>query len=148
MTTVFSDEWIRLNPGRDTDGYRQVTLCKDRKRLTFKVHRLVLELFVGPKPDGMEACHGVGGKDDNSVGNLRWGTHESNIADKESQGTKLFGDKHPSSILTEAKVVEILGRLRIGGVTQKQLATEYGVANPTIQNIATRKTWRHVVLPG
>lgn len=145
-TTVLSDEWFRLKFSKDKDGYSRLTLCKNRKHLGFCVHRLVLELFIGPRPDGMEACHGAGGKEDNSVENLRWGTHESNIADKALQGTKLFGDKHPRSILTEDQVVDIKMRLKKGGITRKKMAEEYGVKKSTIQNIADGKVWRHVVL--
>jgi hypothetical protein len=47
-----------------------------------KTHKLILETFVGPRPNGMVACHGVGGALDNSVGNLRWDTPEANTADR------------------------------------------------------------------
>lgn len=46
------------------------------------VHRLVLESFVGPCPDGMEACHNNGNGFDNRIENLRWDTHESNMRDQ------------------------------------------------------------------
>lgn len=46
------------------------------------VHRLVLLAHLGPCPDGHESLHGPGGQADNSVANLRWGTHSENEADK------------------------------------------------------------------
>ena len=36
-----------------------------------KVHRLVLEAFVGPNPPGLECCHNNGDPSDNRVENLR-----------------------------------------------------------------------------
>ncbi|WHP18827.1 NUMOD4 motif-containing HNH endonuclease [Cellulomonas sp. ES6] len=51
------------------------------------VHRLVLESFVGPRPDGMEACHGDGDPGNNRLSNLRWDTHESNMDDQRRHGT-------------------------------------------------------------
>jgi hypothetical protein len=53
------------------------------------VHRLVLEAFVGPCPPGMEACHGIGGREDNRLTNLRWDTHLANVADTVRQGNKV-----------------------------------------------------------
>jgi hypothetical protein len=71
-----------------TKGYHTVTLRDEqgRKRV-FRVHRLVLEHFVGECPEGMEGCHGPAGKDDNSVGNLRWDTHSINQLDSVIAGT-------------------------------------------------------------
>lgn len=51
------------------------------------VHALVLEAFVGPRPEGAEACHGDGDASNNHLDNLRWDTHEANEADKKSHGT-------------------------------------------------------------
>lgn len=45
------------------------------------IHRLVLEAFVGPCPDGMEALHSDGNKTNNNVDNLRWGTPSENNRD-------------------------------------------------------------------
>lgn len=63
------------------EGYRRVELRRDGGRDPQYVHRLVLEAFVGPCPDGMEACHGPGGSLDNRVVNLRWDTSAENNHD-------------------------------------------------------------------
>ncbi|MDP9143661.1 MAG: NUMOD4 motif-containing HNH endonuclease [Actinomycetota bacterium] len=52
------------------------------------VHRMVLEAFVGPCPDGMEACHGPGGQPDNRLVNLRWDTKSANAQDMIRLGRK------------------------------------------------------------
>jgi hypothetical protein len=67
--------------------YRMVILSKDHRGHSFRVHTLVLEAFVGPRPDGMEGCHGPGGHLDNRVENLRWDTHAANIRDTLRDGT-------------------------------------------------------------
>lgn len=67
-----------LRPIKTQYGYVQVNI--DR-RIVF-LHRVVLSAFVGPRPDGMQACHGNGIRDDNRIANLRWDTPESNYADK------------------------------------------------------------------
>ncbi len=51
------------------------------------VHRLVLEAFVGPCPDGMECRHLDGNQTNNWLDNLAWGTKQENEADKIRHGT-------------------------------------------------------------
>jgi hypothetical protein len=46
-----------------------------------KVHHLILEAFVGPRPEGLKACHNNGDGHDNRLDNLRWDTQANNIAD-------------------------------------------------------------------
>ena len=65
----------------DKDGYNKIVLRLDGVSRKFLVHRLVLEAFVGPCPENMEACHNNGMPGDNHVPNLRWDTNEANKAD-------------------------------------------------------------------
>lgn len=50
------------------------------------VHRMVLETFVGPRPDGKEACHGDSNGRNNYLSNLRWGTRKENAEDRVKAG--------------------------------------------------------------
>jgi hypothetical protein len=63
-------------------GYVQAVLSREGKVRFVAVHRLLLLAFVGPCPDGMEACHGNDIPDDNRLANLRWDTHASNMDDR------------------------------------------------------------------
>lgn len=45
------------------------------------VHRLVLEAFIGPRPEGMICCHYDGNPQNNKPENLRWDTHYGNAQD-------------------------------------------------------------------
>lgn len=72
-----------LNPSRAKDGgYPVVVLSQHSKRAHHYVHRLVLETFVGPPPEGMECRHMDGNPENNTVENLRWGTRYENIHDQ------------------------------------------------------------------
>ena len=69
------------------DGHVLVSLQSGYKVRTKKlVHRLVLETFVGPCPDGMETRHLNGDPSDNRLANLAWGTPKENHTDKVRHG--------------------------------------------------------------
>jgi hypothetical protein len=53
----------------------------------YYVHRLVLDAFVGPKPEGMVSCHANGDHLDNRIENLRYDTYSANIYDAVRHGT-------------------------------------------------------------
>ena len=76
-----------LSPYKTTGGYWSVRLCRDSQSKQLGVHALVLEAFVGPRPEGMEGCHNDGDTDNNTVGNLRWDTPSSNSLDRVKHGT-------------------------------------------------------------
>ncbi|MFG1794233.1 NUMOD4 motif-containing HNH endonuclease [Nocardia sp. NPDC049149] len=70
----------------DTKGYRQVSLLRKTRR----VHVLVLEAFSGPRPIGMVARHLNGDVNDNSIGNLAWGTPSENMYDTVRHGSHVY----------------------------------------------------------
>jgi len=137
-------EWRQMTGGFDRNGYRKVTLCNSGSQVCWRVSRIVIVAFHGPAPAGMECCHRNGDKTDDRAENLRWGTHCDNIRDKLIHGTHQIGNSHPTRKLTESQVVEIRRRWAAGGVTQFQLAAEFGVKNVTICAVVTRRNWRHV----
>ena len=60
------------------DGYPQLSLLVEKKRKTFKVHRLIAMTFI-PNPNGLpEVDHINGIKYDNQPKNLRWCTKQAN----------------------------------------------------------------------
>lgn len=69
-----------------TDGYPQVLLCGKGPDAMRRVHTLVLEAFVGPRPENADGCHSDGNKANNRVGNLRWDTRQSNSLDTVTHG--------------------------------------------------------------
>lgn len=79
-----------MSPTVGKNGYWKVGLSREGKRRTMNVHVLVLTAFVGPRPPGMEACHGPSGCLDNSVENLRWDTPSENRYDSVRDGTHPF----------------------------------------------------------
>lgn len=125
------------------EGYLAVVLTEFGKQHLLLVHKLVLDAFVGPRPDKMEARHGVEGKLDNTLSNLRWGTHKENMNDKKRDGTECWGELNYSARLTEL-IVRIIRRDYKRGVSCAALAKRYGVHWGTIKCIVERRTWKHI----
>lgn len=125
-------------------GYRIVGLMREGRQFSRRVHRLVLEAFVGPCPEGMEGCHEDGNRSNNRLTNLRWDTPAANEADKLIHGTRARGVTQGSSKLTEEKVREI--RLRCSsGEKQRDVAKSLGVRQGTVSFVVSGTTWKHVV---
>ena len=92
-TITRSDGQARRLKGRamratlNQHGYPFVDLRNQGKRRVRKVHSLVAEAFIGPRPDSMDVCHNDGNPANNHVDNLRYGTHSENMLDKVRHGT-------------------------------------------------------------
>lgn len=71
----------------DRGGHPQACLRRPGQSAQPFVHKLVLEAFVGPRPEGFEACHNNGIANDNRVSNLRWDTQSENALDRVRHGT-------------------------------------------------------------
>ena len=68
-----------LKPVLDKDGYHKVILCKDGKRKTYYIHRLVAKVFI-PNPDNLpQVNHKDEDKSNNCVENLEWCDVKYNI---------------------------------------------------------------------
>jgi hypothetical protein len=139
-----TSQWRRIR-GTVTKGYHQagVTEAGHRRRRNFFVHSLILEAFVGPKPEGMECCHEDRNPLNNTVGNLRWDYPAGNTADKIRHGTVCVGSQCGAAKLTEAAAVEIR-RLRSEGAMVKELAKRFGVDVRTVSRVVSRAIWKHV----
>ena len=75
-----------LKPRETPSGHLLVALSAHRRMYNRRVHRLVLEAFVGPCPEGMEVRHLNGHPADNRVENLVWGTRSENTQDQVLHG--------------------------------------------------------------
>ena len=74
-------EWVYKALSTDKNGYKRVTLSKFGEKRNRLVHHLVLEAFVGPRPEGAECRHLHGDPGDNRLKNIAWGTSSENSFD-------------------------------------------------------------------
>ena len=116
-------------PACKARGYEYVTIS-NRQRA---VHHLVLLTFVGPCPDGLEACHADDDRRNNRLSNLRWDTHQANIDDKVRNGNA----RGKKPCLTPTQLTE-LALLRSRGAKLNDIAALYGISPGYASKIATR----------
>jgi hypothetical protein len=128
-----------------------VTTKIDGKVRTRSVHRLVLEAFVGPCPPGMEGCHNNGDPWDNCLSNLRWDTHQNNMADAFAHGTFVLppsplgntngrGEKNVKAKITEAQAREVKSRLTVGE-RNIDISRSLGISYDTVCKISAGASW-------
>lgn len=129
-------------PSINNVGYRSVNLCKNGIKTTFRVHRLVAEVFISNIGNKPTVNHKNGVKTDNRVDNLEWATHsEQNIHAVKLGLKKSYGEHHSQHKLIEYQVIEIRNRILSGEHPSGQ---EYGVSNQTIKDIRDKRSWTHI----
>ena len=125
------------------NGYLTVAWKRGGKTHCFYIHRLVAQTFIGPCPEGMEVLHGPGGKEDNRLANLRYGTASENQRDRFRDGTDGRGEKNPNAKLTKELVLEIR-KQRAAGEGNNALARKFNVSPMQVSYVVRRKVWAHI----
>jgi hypothetical protein len=133
-----ADNWRPLKPTAQHRGHLAVCLVRGGRKHTRHVHRIVLEAFVGPYPEGLECCHNDGDPANNRLDNLRWDTHQATMDDMLRNGTRKMGSV-ANLKLRDGDVREIR-RLKSRGVPMDRLAATFGVSRPNIEAIVYRTT--------
>lgn len=83
---------MRLVP--DDKGYMTTRLVNESGGKTIKAHVLVAQVFIGPRPDGLQVRHLDSDKTNNALSNLAYGTQLENMADRVALKTHCKND-HP-----------------------------------------------------
>jgi hypothetical protein len=134
--------WMKQSP--DSDGYPKIRLTNlDGSQSTWKVCRVIMTSFVGPRPEGLQICHNNGLKSDNRLSNLRYDTPSSNNLDKAKHGTS-GGERGSNSKLTWDEVEKIRSEYATGTVSYSGLATKFGVDKSTIGDVVCGHTWKRL----
>jgi hypothetical protein len=142
---ALGSEWRNRKLLIKSNGYAYVTLWLSKQHCRRYVHRLILEAFVGPCPEGMHGCHSDGCRSNNKLTNLRWDTPSANEADKAVHGTRIHGAAQHSAKLTDDIVVEARDLYASGSWTLESLARKFNVSIATIHSAIRGKHWKHVV---
>ncbi len=123
-------------------SYAHHILTRDGVKQKVRVHRLVLEAFVGFAPTPLhEGNHLDGNGLNNHVTNLEWVTRGENIHHAFATGLRPYqrGELGPRAKLTSADVQAI--RAAPVPFNQSEWSRRLGVCRATIQNVRSGRTW-------
>lgn len=136
-----------LKPQVDKGGYYYVILAKNKKRNTYKIHRLVLQGFYPITKLGLEVNHIDGIKTNNRLSNLEWCTKSENIKHAYKIGLKNHqGKNHNQAKLTEENVRQILSLIKMG-YGNKFIAEKFNISRGAIGGIKYGTNWKHIQRP-
>jgi hypothetical protein len=94
-----------LKPQINDRGYAVVTLWKNKKAYTVRVHRIIAETFLGEHSD-LDVRHKNRNRSDNRVDNLEWVTRSELIQDAFVRGTKTLSRHTAVRVIETGKVYE------------------------------------------
>ncbi len=140
---------VILKAATGVGKYLYVSLSKNNKTKSCKVHRLVAIAFIENPENKPQVNHKKGVKSDNRASELEWMTRDENL--QHARDNKLFygnrnqkGELNNGAKLDNAKVVEILELYKSGGYTQAALAKQFKVSVANINKIVVGEYWGHL----
>jgi hypothetical protein len=130
--------WIWMG-ARFKEGYGMIRVPPTGKKGTYSLaHRVAWELTNGPIPDGLNVLHNCDNPPCVNPFHLFLGTDTDNQNDALDKGRKLSGEKHRWAKLKLAQVNQI----KSSNLSQRKLATQFGVSRWTIRAIKDGKAWK------
>ena len=139
-----------IKPHPNKKGYLQVCLTGHK---SYRIHRLVAELFVSNPDQKPQVNHKDGNKANNHYSNLEWVTDQENrlhaietglwdnISAKVSQ--RQTGSGNSCAKLNDSDVLAIYQMLK-SGCTVGDIARQYNVNHSNISSIKSGKSWKHL----
>lgn len=134
-----------LRPGMGRPKYLGVVIkMSSGKAVHRRVHVLVAEAFIGPRPLKHDVAHNDGCATNNCSENLRYATRKENMADAMSHGTVRSGERHTLSKLTLEKARLIKEKYvpfcpEWGG---KALAKKLNVSPMAVSDVVRGARWK------
>lgn len=127
-------------------GYSMLRLSAPNGTRLRRVHNLVAEAFLGPRPEGADVCHNDSDGTNNRLSNLRYDTHVGNFQDMVDAGRSTYGENQPNAVLTEEMVLyarrRYVRRSRTDGIPA--MAREFGVNEGTLKAAVIGPNWKYL----
>lgn len=145
--TIFGVRGRPLKGKLTYDGYLCYGISVEGKNKTIKGHRIVLETFVGPCPEGLETRHLDGNGLNNRLENLEWGSKKDNGEDRVKHGSsdrvrqaRRGNTDGAKGKVTLAMVLEMRQRA-VNGEIVRDFYKEYPVSYAYARKIVNGNAW-------
>ena len=136
VRNIHTGHILKHNIKKGNAPYHRVHLS-EKGRATYKlVHRLVLETFVGPCPEGMQTLHHDDDPNNNCLSNLSWGTPIDNHKTIDRKG-----ENNGKCRLTPDDVRAI----RQSDEPYRVIAARFNITTGYVSTIKINRTWKHLV---
>lgn len=120
-----------LKQGVTKKGYASVTLCKDKVRRTYRVHRLVAEAFIPNHENKPQVNHIDEDKTNNRDDNLEWMTNKEN----RNHGTAI-----KRMCITNSKpIICTKGNIKEKYASQKEFCLKYALSRGHVSEAISGK---------
>lgn len=129
-----------VKQSKHNGGYRLVALRDGKKHY---VHRLVMAAFIGDG-SGQDVNHIDGDKSNNRLDNLEYCDRLHNVRHAIRTGLQDNAGEGNGRHKYTTDAIEKSKRLLASGMTQREAARATGVAESTIQAVATGRRWKHL----
>lgn len=127
------------------NGYHVVGICFDGKYVQRKVHRLVVETYIGKIPEGYCVNHKDGDKLNNCLDNLEIVTFKENTQHAYRTGLAMGrkGSENAGSKLLLDQVLEIYDMIK-NGKSNEEIGEKFNLHNRYISLMRHGKRWSHI----
>ena len=134
--------------GKTSVGYGAYSIGLGEARKVYGAHQIALFFSTGQLPvSGRVSRHSCDNPACCNPAHLCWGTQSENIRDMVDRGRghnkHARGSALPFAKLTEEKVVAAR-HARDAGESVPSLARRFGVSSSAMEQVISRKTWKHV----
>jgi plasmid maintenance system antidote protein VapI len=141
-----SGELRKLATTINNKGYECITIYMDQKKVTKKLHRMLLETFKPTDDKSLQSNHIDGVKTNNHIDNLEWVTASRNLQHSYELNLRepRKGEKNCGAKLTEIQVKELKGLYLTGKYKQKELAEIFLISDSQVSRIVNNNQWKHL----
>jgi hypothetical protein len=144
--------WSRVEKGPDCWEWMGKKHPRDRYGLVRQydspgkdayAHRLSFAMHFGSIPETLCVLHRCDNPPCVRPDHLFLGTRAENNEDKLQKRRHAYGSGHAHAKMTEEQILEIRAKFA-SGISQAELASQYGLGRPAINLIVRRKVWKHL----
>lgn len=104
-------------------------------------HRVAFALSNGFFPEAV--CHACDNRRCCNPNHLFGGTATLNNSDRDEKGRQAKGTDFPMAKITDDQARAIVAEYEAGGISQRSLASRYGVSHTTVGAVVRGELWKH-----